>query len=132
VHAPPLVLYLGGIFWTLGYDTIYAHQDMADDARIGVKSTALRFGDYSVRWVTGFYAMAWFCWVAAAVGVTMASRNGSVMMALWMVPAAMHFLWQIRTWRPDDPASALVIFRSNRWLGWLALAGFGMAVSQVV
>src|SRR3546814_704849 len=55
---PALLLYLGGIAWTLGYDTIYAHQDKEDDALIGVKSLALRLGDGSKPWLTGFFAVA--------------------------------------------------------------------------
>src|SRR3546814_11906172 len=55
---PALPLYLGGIAWTLGYDTIYAHQDKEDDALIGVKSLALRLGDGSKPWLTGFFAVA--------------------------------------------------------------------------
>ena len=52
---PPLVLYLGGIFWTLGYDTIYAHQDKEDDVLIGVKSTALQFGENTSRLAHWFF-----------------------------------------------------------------------------
>src|SRR5690606_16157505 len=55
---PPLLLYLGGIAWTLGYDTIYAHQDKEDDALIGVKSLALRLGDGSKPWLAFFFAVA--------------------------------------------------------------------------
>ncbi|GEQ98954.1 4-hydroxybenzoate octaprenyltransferase [Iodidimonas gelatinilytica] len=51
----PLLLYAGCLFWTLGYDTIYAHQDKADDAIVGVKSTALKLGNQSARWIAGFY-----------------------------------------------------------------------------
>ena len=55
LSAAPLFLYLGGIFWTIGYDTIYAHQDKEDDALAGIKSTALKFGNRSKLWVSGFY-----------------------------------------------------------------------------
>ncbi|XP_057443298.1 4-hydroxybenzoate polyprenyltransferase, mitochondrial-like [Lotus japonicus] len=49
-----LPLYASGVFWTLVYDTIYAHQDKEDDLKVGVKSTALRFGDLTKEWITGF------------------------------------------------------------------------------
>ena len=62
VHAPALVLYAAGIFWTLGYDTIYAHQDKEDDLSVGVKSSALKLGDNTRPWLVIFY-------VAAVVGV---------------------------------------------------------------
>ena len=55
---PPLLLYAGGIAWTLAYDTIYAHQDKEDDALIGVKSTALKFGDASIWWLGLFFFLA--------------------------------------------------------------------------
>lgn len=124
----PLVLYLGGIFWTLGYDTIYAHQDKQDDVEAGVKSLALRLGENSAPWIAGFYIIAWVCWVIATIGVS----GDHWLSALWLIPVAMHFFWQLQAWRQDDPASGLAIFRSNRWVGWLALAGFGMAMSPPI
>ena len=54
----PVLLYLGGIAWTLGYDTIYAHQDKEDDVRIGVKSSALALGERTRPWLFAFYAVA--------------------------------------------------------------------------
>ena len=65
VTLTPLLLYLGCIFWTLGYDTVYALQDMEDDRRIGVKSTALRLGRYSKRWVACWYGVFLLCLLAA-------------------------------------------------------------------
>src|SRR5437870_11817029 len=62
---PPILLYLGGICWTLGYDTIYAHQDKEDDARIGVKSAALALGPRTRPWLFVFYAAAVALWAAA-------------------------------------------------------------------
>src|SRR5712691_9603641 len=63
--GPPLLLYLGGICWTVGYDTIYAHQDKEDDARIGVKSAALALGERTRQFVFVFYAGALALWAAA-------------------------------------------------------------------
>ena len=62
---PPVLLYLGGVFWTLGYDTIYAHQDKEDDARIGVKSSALALGGKTRPWLFVFYVAALALWGAA-------------------------------------------------------------------
>src|SRR5579862_9357070 len=62
---PPVLLYLGGICWTLGYDTIYAHQDKEDDARIGVKSSALALGDKTTPFLFAFYGAAAVLWTAA-------------------------------------------------------------------
>lgn len=65
LDLPALLLYAAGFFWTLGYDTIYAHQDKADDAVIGVRSTALRFGNRTRLWLTGFYSVATLLLAAA-------------------------------------------------------------------
>jgi 4-hydroxybenzoate polyprenyltransferase len=108
IGLPALLLYAGGIGWTLGYDTIYAHQDKEDDLRIGVKSTALRLGAASRRWIAGFYAAAILCWgLAGALG-----HSG------W--PYFVGLLWFVKL---DDPANCLRVFRSNTMLGWLMFAG---------
>ena len=116
LDTPALLLYAAGIVWTLGYDTIYAHQDKEDDARIGVKSTALRLGDASKIWIYGFYTLTYGGLLAA--GLT-AGLGGWFPMLL---PAAvLQLAWQVGTWRPDDPADCLSKFKSNRWFGWLVL-----------
>lgn len=117
VGLPALLLYAGGLFWTLGYDTIYAHQDKEDDARIGVKSSALRLGDRSKAWVAGFYAAAFALFLSAGVAAGLPGW-----WALALLPAGLHLAWQARGWRLDDPADCLARFRSNRWFGWLVLA----------
>lgn len=115
--APTILLYLAGIFWTLGYDTIYAHQDKEDDALAGIKSTALKFGVYSKQYVTLFFALTVICLLA-----TLACTSGLRVSCLLAVLPAAHFIWQLRTWQPDDPASSLAIFKSNRLTGLLILA----------
>jgi len=116
----PLLLYLAGIFWTLGYDTIYAHQDKEDDALIGVKSSALRLGTKTVPALYFFYGAT--IAVLAMVG-SVAELGISYNVAL--VIAAAQLVWQIREGRIDDPADCLVKFKSNRIVGWLVLAGIG-------
>jgi 4-hydroxybenzoate polyprenyltransferase len=116
--APPaLALYAGGIVWTLFYDTIYAHSDKADDAEIGVKSTALRLGAASKAWLAGFAALALACF---ALGLALAGARG--WSYLFIAAAALHFAWQLRFWRLDDPADCIAKFKSNRAVGWLVLA----------
>jgi 4-hydroxybenzoate polyprenyltransferase len=112
VEAPALALYIGGLFWTLGYDTIYAHADTADDLAIGVKSTALRLGESSRVWIGGFYGVALVCF-AAALRLAGAGWPGFVGLGL----LGAHFLWQIAVWRMADPAHCIAIFRSNRTAG---------------
>lgn len=114
----PLLLYAGGIFWTLAYDTIYAHQDKDDDALIGVKSTALKFGDNTRPWLIGFFTAALVLITAAAL-----LAGASVFALTALALAAAHAAWQC--WRFDDADSALclALFKSNRVLGLLVLGG---------
>ena len=116
VSTAAFVLYAAGFFWTLGYDTIYAHQDREDDMRVGIKSTALRLGAKSRIWVGRFYAIAWISLVAA---FTQAGAGNWSCFALGA--AGWHLWWQVRRWVPDNPASSLAIFRSSRDFGLLVL-----------
>ena len=113
---PAVVLYLAGIFWTLGYDTIYAHQDKADDALIGVKSTARRFGKATPFWLWSFYGLTL---ALLAVAGAMVGMGGLFYVAL--LPVAAHFAWQIMTLDIDDPDNCLARFRSNREAGLLVV-----------
>ncbi len=121
---PVLLLYAGGIAWTLGYDTIYAHQDKEDDARIGVKSTARRLGDRSRGWISGFYAVAILAWGAALVSAGLHPVGLLVLAA-----AAGLFAHQVRTVAFDDPASCGAAFRANTRIGWLVLAAFAVGAA---
>lgn len=108
---PPLLLYAGSILWTIGYDTIYALQDVEDDALIGVKSTARLFGERARPIIGLFYAGALALWLAAGL-----AAGGGVLLALLVVPAGL-LAWQVRTLQMDNPADALKKFRSNHWVG---------------
>ena len=115
---PCLLLYAGGIAWTLGYDTIYAHQDKEDDALIGVKSSALALGERSRPAVTAFYLAAVGCFALAGY------FNGFTWpFWLGLLAGAAQLAWQARTVDFDDPADCLAKFHSNRWFGWIFLAG---------
>jgi 4-hydroxybenzoate polyprenyltransferase len=118
IELPAALLYAGGIAWTLGYDTIYAHQDKEDDARIGIKSSARRLGDQSKPWIAGFY-MTMIIFTAMA-GAT-AGFGGLLWVALAL--AAGHFVWQVRAVALDRPDSCLAVFKANVVVGWLVLAG---------
>jgi 4-hydroxybenzoate polyprenyltransferase len=117
LHWPALALYAAGILWTLGYDTIYAHQDKDDDARIGVKSTALRFGSKTKTWIGGFYS-------AALVLIALACWGAGIphwATALAIIGMGGHFLWQLAWLDIDNPANCLSLFRANRFSGGLVL-----------
>ena len=124
---PPLLLYLGGICWTLGYDTIYAHQDKEDDARIGVKSSALALGDRTRQFLFAFYGGAVVLWAYGAAvvlwgGAGVTARLGRPFQWL-LVLAFLQLFWQAARVDTDDAADCLATFRSNRAIGWLLLAG---------
>ncbi|MCX7347774.1 MAG: 4-hydroxybenzoate octaprenyltransferase [Alphaproteobacteria bacterium] len=114
---PPVLLYLGGVAWTLAYDTIYAHQDKEDDLLIGVKSTALKFGDASLVWLGVFFALALIL-IDAAVWLA----GGSIIAHAGIAGAALHAAWQLARFRADDPARCLEVFRSNRIFGLIIAA----------
>ena len=114
----PVLLYLGGIFWTLGYDTIYAHQDKEDDARIGVKSSALALGARTRPFLFAFYAAALALWAAAGISVDL-----GVLFWVGLAGALLQLYWQAAYVNIDDPADCLAKFRSNRITGWLLLIG---------
>lgn len=113
---PALLLYAGGFFWTLGYDTIYAHQDKEDDAKTGIKSSALKLGTASKKWIAGFYAIA-----MSLYGAAFLLTGAGVFACLLLSFAAIQLIWQIRIWNMGDPASALLVFKSNRDFGIILL-----------
>jgi 4-hydroxybenzoate polyprenyltransferase len=107
-----LMLYAGLFFWTLGYDTIYAHQDKDDDALIGVKSTARLLGPRSRNWILGFYAAAFTLIMAAGF-----TEHAGWSFAPLMLAAGAHMLWQVRRLDIADPENCLRLFRANRDTG---------------
>jgi 4-hydroxybenzoate polyprenyltransferase len=106
------------VLWTIGYDTIYAHQDKEDDALLGLKSTALRLGDVTPRWLAAFYSGAVVLWASAGL-----LAGGGAIFLLTLGLIALQLAWQIRTLDIDDAGNCLARFRSNRVVGWLLLAG---------
>ncbi len=117
IELSPILLYIGAIFWTVGYDTIYAHQDKDDDSLIGVKSTALKFGDNSKLWVAGFYALS-FILISVAI---LTDKQTTTPLIITLSILALHFAWQMKSWNPYNKESSLKIFRSNRDAGLIIL-----------
>jgi 4-hydroxybenzoate polyprenyltransferase len=115
---PAVLLWLGSIAWVVGYDTLYAIQDIEDDALVGVKSSARRLGDKAPAGVAIFYAIAVALWGAAVWSV----RPDWVAL-LALVPAALHLANQALRADPRDGALALALFRSNRACGLLVFLG---------
>lgn len=126
---PAILLYVGGIFWTLFYDTIYAHQDTEDDALIGVKSTARLFGDNSPKWLRAFLMLTVVTIGAASMMVTVPS--GNILAVVVTLGAAStlgwHLAWQLTRFIPDDSDRLIMLFRSNRNAGLLPVLFFAVA-----
>jgi 4-hydroxybenzoate polyprenyltransferase len=118
LQLPALLLYSAGVSWTMAYDTIYAHQDKDDDALIGVKSTALKFGVKTPAYLVVFFGLTivlvdtafWLAGVGLLAHITVAA-------------AAMHGAWQIARFDGDEPELCLKLFRSNRIFGLLIVFG---------
>ena len=116
---PALLLWLGSIFWVIGYDTLYAIQDIEDDELVGVKSSARALGDRAQLGVGICYAVALAGWAAAIWSV----RPDWVAL-LALLPAAAHLSMQVAKADPADGPGALALFRSNRFTGLLLFLGF--------
>jgi len=114
----PILLYAAGFFWTLSYDTIYAHQDKTDDALIGVKSTALRLGVDTRKWLLGFDAI-----MLVLLVMSLASAEIGWIAYVAVLAIALHLRWQATNVDLDNAQDCLAKFRSNRWIGWFLLIG---------
>ncbi len=110
----PVLLYLGTVMWIIGYDTIYAHQDVEDDALLGLKSTALNFGQQTQGWLVIFYSVALLLFVLAGYLV-----GAGLVFFIGMAVAGVHLLWQIWGLDIDDADDCLKRFKSNRDFGLL-------------
>ena len=117
--GPALLLWIGSIFWVIGYDTLYAVQDIEDDALVGVKSSARALGGHVKAGVGICYVLAFAGWAAAIWSV-----RPDPLAVVALVPAAIHLGRQVALADPSDGAGALALFRSNRFTGLLLFAGF--------
>ena len=109
-----LVLYAGSICWVIGYDTIYAHQDREDDLLIGIKSTALLFGERTQPMLAGFYACA-----VVLIAVAGFMAGGGIFFTIGLIAFAAHLAWQLTRLDINDPEHCLMLFKSNRDAGFI-------------
>jgi 4-hydroxybenzoate polyprenyltransferase len=124
LDAPALLLYAGSIAWVIGYDTIYAHQDREDDALIGIKSTALLFGERTKPMLALFYGLA-----VILIGIAGFTAGGGFIFALFLFVFAAHLVWQIMRLNIADPDRCLALFKSNRDAGLILFAGLLVAAA---
>ncbi len=115
IELPAILLYLAAVFWTLGYDTIYAHQDKEDDDRLGIKSTALLLGKNSYIWIVIFY---FIMILLLTISIYLVKSDLSLLLVL--LPA-LHLFWQVKKLDINSQNSCLKIFKSNQITGWLIL-----------
>lgn len=111
---PAFLLYAAAILWTLGYDTIYAHQDREDDALAGIKSAALRLGER-----TRFWLAIWYAGMVALLAAAMAAAGSGWWADAALVLPAGLLAWQVLRLDIDDPAVCLSLFKLNRVVGLL-------------
>ena len=113
ISLTPIVFYIGAIFWTLGYDTIYGYQDIKDDEIIGVKSTSIKFKNNSKV----FISFCYFVFISSLVitGLHMNFENNYFL--LLMLPFAHLFIFQINKLKINNPNSCHLKFKSNNFLG---------------
>jgi 4-hydroxybenzoate polyprenyltransferase len=114
-----LFLYVSAIFWTLAYDTIYACQDMEDDALVGVKSSARVLGGSISPGVAIFYALA-----VVFAGVSGLVAGASLLFAIGFGAFSAHVFWLATQFRPDDGSACLALFKANRTTGLLLVLAF--------
>src|SRR5215472_14194022 len=115
---PPLLLYAGSIAWVIGYDTIYAHQDREDDALIGIKSTALLFGERTKPMLAFFYVLA-----VALIGTAGYAAGAGLVFVVGLLAFAGHLAWQVVRLDINDPDRCLALFKSDRDAGLILFAG---------
>ncbi len=118
ISLVPILIYIACISWTLGYDTVYGHQDKADDILVGVKSSSIKLGQYTRPFVA----------VAYAVTLTILFGVGVITQLSWfyylmLIAAGIQFYWQVTTLEIDEPANCLTRFKSNRDVGLLIFLG---------
>lgn len=109
---PAWLLYLAGIAWTVGYDTIYGHQDIEDDLQIGIKSTAILFGQHTKLLVGLWYSITVVALLAC--GYLM---QYSMLYYMGIIACAIQLIWQVVSVRLDQPQHCLRAFKSNQWVG---------------
>jgi len=113
----PIIFYIGAIFWTLGYDTIYGFQDIKDDEIIGIKSTSIKFKKTPITFLTICYSI--FIFFALMVGILMKFNN--LFFIILILPFLHLFAYQVKNIKINDASNCLKIFKSNNFFGLLIL-----------
>ncbi len=113
ISLPPILLYLGAIFWTLGYDTIYGYQDIKDDEIIGVKSTSIKFKNNPKKVLYLFYLIP----ILSLLILGYLMKFNYIYFIFLIVPFLHFFIYQINNLNIKNPSNCLKLFKSNNFLG---------------
>ena len=113
----PIIFYIGAIFWTLGYDTIYGFQDIKDDEIIGIKSTSIKFKKTPIAFLTICYSI--FIFFTLMLGILMKFNN--LFFIILILPFLHLFVYQVKNIKINDASNCLKIFKSNNFFGLLIL-----------
>ena len=115
INITPIIFYLGAIFWTLGFDTIYGYQDIKDDEIIGVKSTSIKFKKNPIF----FLVLCYLVFTASLILIGILMRFNTIFYFFMTIPILNLFYYQIYSFKIDNPANSLKIFKSNNLFGLL-------------
>ena len=117
MNSVAIIFYLGAIFWTLGYDTIYGFQDIKDDEIIGVKSTSIKFKKKPKLFLTTCYLIL----IISLILVGIYMKLNTMFYFFILIPATHLFFYQIHNFNFKDPKNCLRIFKSNNFFGAIVL-----------
>ncbi len=113
IDLVPFIFYLGAIFWTLGYDTIYGFQDIKDDEIIGLKSTSIKFKGKEKKFLLTCYTILIFLFIIGGYQMNFEL----IYFLLLIIPLSHLFFYQIKFFKLNDPTSCLKVFKSNNFFG---------------
>ena len=125
IELVPIILYIGAIFWTLGFDTIYGYQDIKDDEIIGVKSTSIKFKKNPKL----FLIICYLVFIISLIGVGLLMKFNTMFYIFILVPFFHLFFYQIYNFDFKDSKSSLKVFKSNNLLGVIIL--FNILIGKV-
>ncbi len=117
VPLAAIAMWVGAVLWQVGYDTIYAYVDVRDDLKLGVKSTAMRFGQHGKAWIGGFYLATMALWVYSGIALGLSWAYFLILAII-----AGHFIWQLRVFSLAHPDRNFMLFRANMTPGVLLIA----------
>jgi len=120
IDVIPIIFYVGAIFWTLGYDTIYGYQDIKDDEIIGLKSTSIKFKGKEKKFLLSCYSIMLIFFIVGGYFM----KLNDLYYFLILIPLAHLFFFQIKNFQSKDPKNCLKLFKSNNFLGLMILLNF--------